>query len=110
MAGITGRGGGANVTVGYSGARQQYRSRGRGRGRGRGACHSCGQISHFWRDAVCPNSPLNRNQGNGRGAGSHCGDAVYTGCLVNGVQVDALIDTGAQVTLLNKKTFDRIQP
>ena len=78
---------------------------------------------------------MNRNQGNGRRgggggvgggehvkdnssplrngqsiSGSHCGDAVYTGCLVNGVQVDALIDTGAQVTLLNKKTFDRIQP
>ena len=42
--------------------------------------------------------------------GSHCGDAVYAGCLVNGVQVDALIDTGAQVTLLNKKIFDKIQP
>lgn len=59
MAGIAERGGGADVTVGYSGAMQQYRGRGRGRGKGRGACHLCGQIGHFWRDAVCPNFPMN---------------------------------------------------
>ena len=52
-------------------------------------------------------SPLKNDQ---PVSGSHCGDAVYAGCLVNGVKVDALIDTGAQVTLLNKKIFDKIQP
>ena len=42
--------------------------------------------------------------------GSHCGDAVYANCLINGVNEDVLIDTGAQVTLLNKKIYDKLQP
>ena len=56
------------ASVGYPGRNQHFR--GRERGRSRGPCYSCGQIGHYWRDAVCPNSPINRGQGNGQGAGN----------------------------------------
>ncbi|MES9905628.1 MAG: hypothetical protein ABW168_23505 [Sedimenticola sp.] len=54
---------------GYRGYNTGYRGRGRGyRGRDRrqaprGNCHACGQQGHFWRDAVCPKSPMFQQNG-----------------------------------------------
>ncbi|MCG8049194.1 MAG: hypothetical protein N0E48_26945 [Candidatus Thiodiazotropha endolucinida] len=48
-------------------ARGSFRGRGQSRRPGRVICHSCGQEGHYWRDAICPNSP--KNQGNDSGTG-----------------------------------------
>ena len=38
------------------------------------------------------------------------GKASYVNCMVGGVPVDALVDTGAQVTLLSKSVYDAMNP
>lgn len=45
--------------------RGSFKGRGQSRRPGRVICHSCGQEGHYWRDAICPNSP--KNQGNDSG-------------------------------------------
>ncbi len=49
---------------GYRGRGRGYRGRGRGQF-SRGNCHACGQPGHFWRDDVCPKSPMFRRNGLG---------------------------------------------